>query len=139
MGEKNWEKIMAKILAKILGEKLGRKSGRNNWAKKRVKLNGEFYELRNFMSTWSQEEQQEQELHEYSANRLYECEPVKNKTRKKRFPMNRLPLCFTFFASQLFGLLVALYFKAVLRYLLTIKCPITIELAAFSVSNAQYA
>ena len=31
---------------------------------------GEFYELRNFMNAWSQEEQQEQELHESSANRL---------------------------------------------------------------------
>ena len=38
------------------------------------KLNemGEFYEFRNFMNTWSQ-----QELHEFSVNRLYECKPVK--------------------------------------------------------------
>ena len=41
---------------------------------------GKFYELRNFMNAWSQEEQeqQEQELHESSANRLYECKPVKS-------------------------------------------------------------
>ena len=39
---------------------------------------GEFYELRNFMNTWSQEEQQQQELHESFVNRLYECKPVKN-------------------------------------------------------------
>ena len=31
------------------------------------------------MNTWSQEEQeQQQELHESSVNRLYECKPVKN-------------------------------------------------------------
>ena len=53
--------------------------------------------------------------------------------------MTLLPLYFTFFASQLFGLHVALCFKAVLRDLLTIKYLITIECAAFSVSNAQYA
>ena len=35
---------------------------------------GEFYEFRNFMNTWSQ---QQQELHESSANRPYECKPVK--------------------------------------------------------------
>ena len=35
----------------------------------------EFHELRNFMNAWSQE--QEEELHESSANRLYECKPVK--------------------------------------------------------------
>ena len=35
---------------------------------------GEFYEFRNFMNTWSCQEQQ---LHESSANRLYECKPVK--------------------------------------------------------------
>ena len=29
------------------------------------------------MNAWSQEEQQEEELHESSANRLYECKPVK--------------------------------------------------------------
>ena len=39
---------------------------------------GEFYELRNFMNTWSQEEQQQQELHESFVNRLYECKPVKS-------------------------------------------------------------
>ena len=38
---------------------------------------GEFYELRNFMNTWSQQ-QEKQELHESSANRLYECKPVKS-------------------------------------------------------------
>ena len=34
------------------------------------------------MNAWSQQEeqQQEQELHESSANRLYECKPVKNNT-----------------------------------------------------------
>ena len=31
------------------------------------------------MNTWSQEEQQQQELHESSVNRLYECKPVKTK------------------------------------------------------------
>ena len=46
-------------------------------------------------------------------------------TRKKRFPMNRLPLCFTLFASQLFGLLIVLCFKDFLRDLLKIKYPIT--------------
>ena len=35
---------------------------------------GKFYELRNFMNAWSQEQE---ELHESSANRLYECKPVK--------------------------------------------------------------
>ena len=35
----------------------------------------EFYEFRNFMNAWSQ--QQQEELHESSANRLYECKPVK--------------------------------------------------------------
>ena len=41
---------------------------------------GEFYELRNFMNAWSQQQQEEEqeELHESSANRLYECKPVKN-------------------------------------------------------------
>ena len=34
---------------------------------------GEFYELWNSMNTWSQQE----ELHEYSANQLYECKLVK--------------------------------------------------------------
>ena len=34
---------------------------------------GEFYELRNFMNAWSQQ----QELHESFVNRLYECKPVK--------------------------------------------------------------
>ena len=38
---------------------------------------GKFYELRNFMNAWSQQEQEEEELHESSANRLYECKPVK--------------------------------------------------------------
>ena len=49
------------------------------------KLNemGEFYEFRNFMNTWSQEEQEQEELHESSANRLYECKPVKNSRAKK--------------------------------------------------------
>ena len=48
------------------------KSTNNNWAM------GEFYELRNFMNAWSQQEQEQeqQELHESSANRLYECKPV---------------------------------------------------------------
>ena len=36
----------------------------------------EFYEIANFMNTWSQ--QQEEELHESFVNRLYECKPVKN-------------------------------------------------------------
>ena len=41
---------------------------------------GKFYELRNFMNAWSQQEQQEEEeLHESSANRLYECKPVKRR------------------------------------------------------------
>ena len=35
---------------------------------------GKFYKFRNFMNTWSQAE----ELHEISANHLYECKPVKN-------------------------------------------------------------
>ena len=30
------------------------------------------------MNAWSQQEQEEEELHESSANRLYECKPVKN-------------------------------------------------------------
>ena len=48
------------------------KSPNKNWAM------GKFYELRNFMNAWSQEQQeQEQELHESFANRLYECKPVK--------------------------------------------------------------
>ena len=35
-------------------------------------------ELRNFMNAWSQEQEEEQqELHESFANRLYECKPVK--------------------------------------------------------------
>ena len=39
-----------------------------------------FYELRNFMNAWSpQQEEEEQELHESSANRLYECKPVKKR------------------------------------------------------------
>ena len=38
---------------------------------------GEFYELRNFMNAWSQQQEEEQEeLHESSANRLYECKLV---------------------------------------------------------------
>ena len=40
---------------------------------------GKFYELRNFMNAWSQEEE-EQELHESSANQLYECMPVEIRT-----------------------------------------------------------
>ena len=42
-----------------------------------------FYELRNFMNAWSPQEQQEQEqeLHESSVNRLYECKPVKSHNR----------------------------------------------------------
>ena len=38
-----------------------------------------FYELRNFMNAWSQQQEQEEELHESSVNRLYECKPVKNR------------------------------------------------------------
>ena len=40
----------------------------------------EFYEIANFMNTWSQ---QEQELHESFVNRLYECKPVKSATEVK--------------------------------------------------------
>ena len=29
------------------------------------------------MNAWSQQEQEQEELHESSANRLYECKPVK--------------------------------------------------------------
>ena len=47
------------------------KSTNKNWAM------GKFYELRNFMNAWSQQEQEEEELHESSANRLYECKPEK--------------------------------------------------------------
>ena len=42
-----------------------------------------FYELRNFMNAWSpqqEQQEQEQELHESSVNRLYECKPVKMNT-----------------------------------------------------------
>ena len=46
---------------------------------------GEFYELRNFMNTWSQEEQQQQELHESFVNRLYECKPVKRVKKAQCF------------------------------------------------------
>ena len=50
----------------------------------------ELYELRNFMNTWSQEEQQQQELHESFVNRLYECKPVKSKGSNKRsVPIDR--------------------------------------------------
>ena len=35
------------------------------------------------MNAWSQEEQQE-ELHESSANRLYECKPVKKMNAEKQ-------------------------------------------------------
>ena len=42
----------------------------------------EFYEIANFMNTWSQ--QQQEELHESFVNRLYECKPVK--TNKKNTP-----------------------------------------------------
>ena len=47
------------------------KSINENWAM------GKFYELRNFMNAWSQQEEEE-ELHESFVNRLtYGCKPVK--------------------------------------------------------------
>ena len=36
-----------------------------------------FYEFRNFMNTCSQQQQEQQQLHESPVNRLYECKPVK--------------------------------------------------------------
>ena len=47
------------------------------------------------MNAWSQEEQQEEELHESSANRLYECKPVKKQGLNVTSNMNVVPLkCF---------------------------------------------
>ena len=43
----------------------------------------EFYEIANFMNTWSQ--QQQEELHESFVNRLYECKPVKSTNRSLHF------------------------------------------------------
>ena len=65
---------------------------------------GKFYELRNFMNAWSQEEE-EQELHESSANRLYECKPVKTYSKELRLCLCK---CFWQYSNDLFMFLTSI-------------------------------